>query len=137
MIQKGYDKRTCTPEIAFTTVDLPWATCPIVPMLMVACLLMISGDRGVNLAGSSVARSCLAKWEVSVGPSPSILKAVTDSSAFVQKQNKKTWFGNERGGQSYHSQGIAHKERGMRFFLVWAKKTTRAKAKKAGKDSKH
>jgi hypothetical protein len=26
----------CTPEIAFTTVDLPCATWPMVPMLMVA-----------------------------------------------------------------------------------------------------
>lgn len=42
-------KRTVwTPEIAFTTVDLPWATCPIVPMLMVACREMTSGDRGVS-----------------------------------------------------------------------------------------
>ncbi len=23
---------TCTPEIALTTVDFPWATCPIVPV---------------------------------------------------------------------------------------------------------
>lgn len=42
----------CTPEIAFTTVDLPWATWPIVPMLIVACLLITSGDRGVNLVKS-------------------------------------------------------------------------------------
>jgi hypothetical protein len=27
-----------TPEIAFTTVDFPWATCPMVPILIVACL---------------------------------------------------------------------------------------------------
>lgn len=65
-----------TPEIAFTTVDFPWATWPIVPdgeeikkhfllfmfniknlirvclnsipILMVACLLMISGESGVK-----------------------------------------------------------------------------------------
>jgi len=30
----------CTPDIAFTNVDFPWATWPIVPMLIVACLLM-------------------------------------------------------------------------------------------------
>jgi hypothetical protein len=30
-------KRTVmTPEIALTTVDLPWATCPIVPRFIVA-----------------------------------------------------------------------------------------------------
>lgn len=23
---------TCTPDIAFTKVDFPWATCPIVPV---------------------------------------------------------------------------------------------------------
>ena len=34
-------KRTvCTPDIAFTTVDFPWATCPMVPTLMVACRLI-------------------------------------------------------------------------------------------------
>lgn len=38
----------CTPDIAFTTVDLPCATCPIVPMLIVACLAIISGDKGVS-----------------------------------------------------------------------------------------
>ena len=37
-------KRTVwTPEMALTTVDLPCATCPIVPMLMVAWLAKISG----------------------------------------------------------------------------------------------
>ena len=38
-----------TPEIAFTTVDLPWATCPIVPILIVAWRLITSGDKAVNL----------------------------------------------------------------------------------------
>lgn len=43
-------KRTvCTPDMAFTTVDLPWATWPIVPMLMVACREITSGDNGVSL----------------------------------------------------------------------------------------
>src|SRR5436305_13446643 len=28
-----------TPEIAFTTVDFPCATCPIVPIFIVACLI--------------------------------------------------------------------------------------------------
>ena len=76
-------KRTvCTPLMALTTVDLPCATCPIVPagacywwelvgnqgkekwpcahapMLMVACLEMTSGDSGVSSAGLSLARSC-------------------------------------------------------------------------------
>lgn len=42
-------KRTVwTPEIAFTTVDFPCATCPMVPMLMVACREMTSGDSGVS-----------------------------------------------------------------------------------------
>lgn len=44
----------CTPDMAFTTVDLPCATCPIVPMLIVACLAMISGDRGVRADTSRV-----------------------------------------------------------------------------------
>jgi hypothetical protein len=31
-LSSSFLKRTVwTPEIAFTTVDLPWATCPIVP----------------------------------------------------------------------------------------------------------
>lgn len=38
----------CTPDIAFTTVDFPCATCPIVPILIVACLAIISGDSGVR-----------------------------------------------------------------------------------------
>lgn len=46
-------KRTvCTPEIAFTTVDLPCATWPIVPMLMVAWREITSGDSGVSLVMS-------------------------------------------------------------------------------------
>lgn len=42
-------KRTvCTPEMAFTTVDLPCATWPIVPMLMVAWREITSGDSVVS-----------------------------------------------------------------------------------------
>lgn len=44
-------KRTVwTPEIALTTVDLPWATWPMVPMLIVAWREITSGDSGVNVA---------------------------------------------------------------------------------------
>ena len=51
-------KRTvCTPEIAFTTVDLPCATWPIVPMLIVACREITSGVSGVSAATSRVLRS--------------------------------------------------------------------------------
>ena len=42
-----------TPEIARTTVDFPWATWPIVPMLSVACLLITWGDEAVRLGISS------------------------------------------------------------------------------------
>ena len=42
----------CTPEMALTTVDFPWATWPMVPTLMVAWRLMTSGDRGVNVLTS-------------------------------------------------------------------------------------
>lgn len=49
---------TWTPEIALTTVDLPCATCPMVPMLIVAWRLMTSGVNGVNVDGSSVSKSC-------------------------------------------------------------------------------
>jgi hypothetical protein len=55
--------RTCTPDIAFTTVDFPWATWPIVPMLIVAWRPITSGDKGVNLEGSSVSRSCLGRHD--------------------------------------------------------------------------
>ncbi len=78
-------KRTvCTPLMALTTVDLPCATCPMVParrgaasaaaapgraarrrrsaggapMLMVACREMTSGDSGVSSAALSLDRSC-------------------------------------------------------------------------------
>ena len=55
-------KRTvCTPEIAFTTVDLPCATWPIVPMLIVACREITSGVSGVSAATSRVLRSCFDK----------------------------------------------------------------------------
>ena len=47
-----------TPEMALTTVDFPWATWPIVPILMVACLEITSGDSGVSFSGSSVSRFC-------------------------------------------------------------------------------
>lgn len=44
-------KRTvCTPEMALTTVDFPWATWPIVPMLIVAWREITSGESGVNFA---------------------------------------------------------------------------------------
>lgn len=43
------NRTVCTPEIALTTVDLPWATWPIVPILMVACLEMTSGESGVSV----------------------------------------------------------------------------------------
>jgi len=39
---------TFTVEIALTKVDLPCATCPIVPILIVAWRDMISGVSGVN-----------------------------------------------------------------------------------------
>lgn len=42
----------CTPEMAFTTVDFPWATCPIVPILIVACLDITSGDRADSFVTS-------------------------------------------------------------------------------------
>lgn len=52
-LSSSFLKRTvCTPEMAFTTVDFPWATCPIVPILMVACREMTSGDKGVSLVTS-------------------------------------------------------------------------------------
>ena len=38
---------TFVPEIALTKVDLPWATCPIVPIFYVAYLEIISGVKGV------------------------------------------------------------------------------------------
>lgn len=42
-------KRTvCTPEMALTTVDLPCATWPIVPILMVACREITSGESADN-----------------------------------------------------------------------------------------
>lgn len=37
-----------TPEMALTTVDFPWATCPIVPMLMVAWREMTEGESGLR-----------------------------------------------------------------------------------------
>lgn len=46
-LSNSFLKRTVwTPEIAFTTVDLPCATWPIVPMLIVACREITSGDSG-------------------------------------------------------------------------------------------
>mmetsp|Transcript_6702 Transcript_6702/g.20871 ORF Transcript_6702/g.20871 Transcript_6702/m.20871 type:complete len:204 (-) Transcript_6702:383-994(-) len=58
-LSNSFLKRTvCTPEIAFTTVDFPCATCPIVPMLIVACLEMISGDKGFSEEMSSLVKSC-------------------------------------------------------------------------------
>ena len=44
---------TLTPEIALTKVDFPWATWPIVPMLMVAWREMMSGVRGVSFVMSA------------------------------------------------------------------------------------
>jgi len=57
-------RMVCTPEMALTTVDFPCATCPIVPIFIVACLRyqriqrdffyldMTSGDVGVRVDGS-------------------------------------------------------------------------------------
>lgn len=60
-------KRTVwTPEIAFTTVDFPWATCPIVPMLMVACREITSGESGVSFEMSCKGRGeDERRWEYS------------------------------------------------------------------------
>ena len=46
--------RVSLPLSAWTTVDFPWATCPIVPMLIVACLAITSGVRGVSCLISKV-----------------------------------------------------------------------------------
>lgn len=54
---KPHLPHTCTPEIAFTTVDFPCATCPMVPMLMVAWRLMTSGVNGVSFDASRVSKS--------------------------------------------------------------------------------
>ena len=55
-------KRTvCTPLIALTTVLLPCATWPIVPMFTVAWREITSGVSGVSAAGSSARRSCTAR----------------------------------------------------------------------------
>ncbi len=40
-----------TPDKDLTTVDLPWATWPIVPILIVACRLMTEGVNGDNWLG--------------------------------------------------------------------------------------
>lgn len=47
---------TLTPEMALTRVDLPWATCPIVPMFCVAYLEIISGVNGVIASISNSSR---------------------------------------------------------------------------------
>lgn len=62
-LSNSFLKRTVwTPEIAFTTVDFPWATCPMVPMLMVACREMTSGERGVSFEMSCKVEK---RWMVS------------------------------------------------------------------------
>lgn len=48
------NRTVCTPEMAFTTVDFPWATWPMVPMLMVACRAIISGVNGESVEVSMV-----------------------------------------------------------------------------------
>ena len=54
-LSSSFLKRTvCTPDIALTTVDFPCATCPIVPIFMVACRAIISGVRGVKVDVSRV-----------------------------------------------------------------------------------
>lgn len=50
------------PEIALTTVDLPWATCPIVPMLIVAYQEITSGDKGVKASILSLSRVTHARF---------------------------------------------------------------------------
>jgi hypothetical protein len=54
-LEASYEDKilTLTPEMALTRVDFPCATCPIVPMLIVACLEMISGVKGVIFSTSS------------------------------------------------------------------------------------
>lgn len=42
--------------MAFTTVDFPCATWPMVPMLMVAWRLITSGVNGVSADGSRVSK---------------------------------------------------------------------------------
>ena len=51
-----YNLLTFCSETALTRVDLPCATCPIVPMLIVACLEIISGLSGVTALISKSSR---------------------------------------------------------------------------------
>ena len=54
-LSSSFLKRTVvTPERAFTTVDFPWATCPMVPRLIVAWREITSGLSGVSFVTSSV-----------------------------------------------------------------------------------
>lgn len=48
--------------MALTRVDFPWATWPIVPMLIVACREMISGFSGVIELMSKLSRVCWDSW---------------------------------------------------------------------------
>lgn len=43
--------RTCTPEIALTTVDFPCATCPMVPIFSVACRCITVTSKGSSFSG--------------------------------------------------------------------------------------
>lgn len=56
----GLNLTVLTEEMALTTVDLPWATWPMVPMFRVACLLMTWGEEGVKLMMSSY--DCFLRW---------------------------------------------------------------------------
>ena len=60
LINSFLNRIVLTPEIAFTTVDLPCATWPMVPMLMVACLEITSGVSAVRREGSKVVKSWMA-----------------------------------------------------------------------------
>lgn len=51
-----------TPDTALTRVDLPCATCPIVPTFNVAYLDIISGVKGFLSSRFRSSSVCIAKW---------------------------------------------------------------------------
>ena len=56
------NRTVCTPEMAFTTVDFPCATWPMVPIFVVACLAMMTGDIAVrDLTSRSCGSGCSGK----------------------------------------------------------------------------
>ena len=82
-----------TLEMALTTVDFPWATCPTVPMFRVAWRLITWGDKGWRVSMSAYVwylRSLL--WALSCSTCYLVSGSIFSMDKVLNEKIKEMWF---------------------------------------------